>query len=130
VVSWSYYYSYIAEPLTRNEVDEFIHLETLEFLGTLSGPPDKVGLSATIKIACEKAHMDGQPTRYDRPVLGNLELKKKLMDVYVLLPPTHVTRLTAIASSDRIRRVRLATTKASKGKALVRSITVTTNEGE
>jgi hypothetical protein len=126
VVSWSYFYSYIADPLTRLEVDEFIHLETLEFQGKLTSPRDRVGLPAKLMIACEKVPVDEQLIRYDRPVLGNLDTKKKLLEAYVLLPSTHVTRLTAIASSDRITRVRLMATKTFRRRALVRSINVST----
>ena len=126
VSSWSYFYSYIADPLTRLEVDEFIHLETLEFQGKLTSPRGRVGLPAKFMIACEKVPMDGQTIRYDRPVLGNLDTKKKLLEAYVLLPATHVTRLTAIASSDQIKWVRLMATKTIRRKALVRSINLIT----
>jgi hypothetical protein len=126
VSSWSYFYSYIADPLTRLEVDEFIHLETLEFQGKLTSPRDRVGLPAKVMIACEKAPLDGEAVRYDRPVLGNLDAKKKLLEAYVLLPTTHVTRLTAIASSDRITGVRLMATKTIRRKALVRSVNIFT----
>jgi hypothetical protein len=126
VGSWSYFYSYIADPLTRLEVDEFIHLETLEFQGKLTSPRDRVGLPAKIMIACEKVQRDGEATRYDRPVLGNLDAKKKLLEAYVLLPATHVTRLTAVASSDRIKAVRLTATTTIRAKALIRSINVVT----
>jgi hypothetical protein len=124
VDSWSYYYSYIADPLTRLEVDEFIHLETLEICGTLTAPRNVVGLPAKIMIACEKIPRGDQPNPYDRPVLGNLEAKKKRLEGYLLLPAAHVTRLTVIASSDRIDGVRLRATKMYRGRALVRSINV------
>jgi hypothetical protein len=85
-----------------------------------------VGLPAKIRIACEKVPVDGEAIRYDRPVLGNLNAKKKLLEAYVLLPATHVTRLTAIASSDQVKGVRLTATKTIRGKALVRSVNVFT----
>jgi hypothetical protein len=124
VTSWNYLYSYIADPLTRFEVDEFIHLETLEFQGKLMSPRSKLGLSAKVRIACEKASMDGEPTRYDRPVLGNLNANKTILEAYVLLPATHVTRLTTVASSDRVKTVRVTATRMVDRKALVRSIHV------
>jgi hypothetical protein len=66
---------------------------------------------------------------YDRPVLGNLDARKKLLEVYVLLPTSHVTRLTAIASSDRIKGIRVMATKTIRRKALVRSIHIFTELG-
>jgi hypothetical protein len=80
VVSWSYFYSYIADPLTRIKVDEFIHLETLELHGHLTSPRDKVGLPAKIMIVARRLQMDGQSSRYDRPVLGNIETTRKLLE--------------------------------------------------
>jgi hypothetical protein len=122
VDGWDYLYSYIADPLTSFEVDEFIHLETLEFQGKLTNPRSKLSLSAKVRIACEKAPMDGEPTRYDRPVLGNVHAKKRILEAYVLLPATHVTRLTSIASSDRVKTLRITATRMVDRKALVRSI--------
>lgn len=126
VSSWGYFYSYIADPLTRLEVDEFIHLETLEFQGKLTSPRDKLGRPAKIMIACEKVQREGDPVRYDRPVLGNLNAKKELLEVYVLLPATHVTRLTAVASSGQVKTVHLMATRLFSRKALIRSINVLT----
>jgi hypothetical protein len=126
VTGWSYFYSYIAEPLTRLEVGEFIHLETLELEGTLTSPKSRLGLSAKILVACEKAPRDGETSRYDRPVLGNLAIREKVLEGYVLLPAGHVTRLTAVASSNRLEGVRLMATSLYRRKALVRSINVFT----
>lgn len=126
VTGWSYFYSYIAEPLTRLEVGEFIHLETLEFEGTLISPNSRAGLEAKVLVACEKEPRDGEMSRYDRPVLGNLAISNKALVGYLLLPPSHVTRLTAVASSSRIEGIHLMATNMYRRKALVRSINVFT----
>jgi hypothetical protein len=126
VRTWAYYYSYIAEPRTRHEVDEFIHLETLELHGALTGLHDRKALSVKIMIACEKVRVDGDPSRYDRPVLGNLDMKSKSLEAYLLLPAAHVTRLVTVAASDRIEYVRLSATRMFRGRALVRSVNVVT----
>jgi len=39
VQRWDYHYSYIADPSTGDEVDEFIHLESLDFPGALIETP-------------------------------------------------------------------------------------------
>ena len=126
VESWGYYYSYIAEPLTDVIVNEFVHLETLELRGKVD-VPHKAGSAATIRIACEKSPADGEQIRYDRPVLGNLVAKAKLLDAYVLLPAEHVTRLTSVVASGKIKVVRLMATNSVGGKALIRNITVSTD---
>jgi hypothetical protein len=51
VCGWGYYYNYIAKPRTRDEVEEFIQLETLELYRTLVNRKE---LSAKVLIACEK----------------------------------------------------------------------------
>jgi hypothetical protein len=130
VEGWSYFYSYIAEPLTALEVSEFIHLETLELHGRLIQLTQRAQTSVTIRIACEKSPVGGEQTRYSRPVLGNLDAKKRLLEAYVLLPAAHVTRLTAIMASDRIKFVRLMTTNLVGRRALVRSIDVLTEPGQ
>jgi hypothetical protein len=115
VTSWDYFYSYIADPLTRDEVD------ALEFRGRLVDPRNR-GHPAKVLIACEKDQRDGEPVRYNRPVLGNLVVKKRFSEAYVLLPSSHVIRLIAVASSGRIRTVRFTATKLFRNKALIRSI--------
>ncbi|MGY3354904.1 hypothetical protein ACVWZK_001567 [Bradyrhizobium sp. GM0.4] len=128
VSSWSYSYDYIAAPLSRSEVDEFIHLETLELQGDLTKSPRLAGRRAKIMIAPEKAGpRNGETSQYDRPVLGNLHTKKKLVEGYLLLPVSHVTRLTIIAASVGVTHVRVMATRAYQGKALVRSVYVTTD---
>lgn len=124
VDGWSYYYSYIAEPRTRTEVDEFIHLETLDLHGKLMSPHRQSGRELTIMIACEKAPVAGQATAYDRPVLGNLDGSKKILVGYLLLPADHVTRMVSVVASERPIEVRLAATKMYRRKAFVRSVTV------
>jgi hypothetical protein len=126
VENWSYFYSYIAEPLTHLEVNEFVHLETLELHGRVTRPK-KAEVSAIIRIACEKASRDGEQIRYDRPVLGNIYVKTELLEAYVLLPPAHVTRLTSIIASDRTKVVRMTATNLVARKALIRSINISTD---
>ena len=48
------------------------------------------------------------------------------LEAYVLLPATHVTRLTAVASSGQVKTVRLMATRPFRRKALIRSINVLT----
>lgn len=126
VDGWSYLYSYIAEPRSPTEVDEFVHLETVEFQGSVVDRKKRIAAPARIKIACEKVTADGEPSRYDRPVLGNLVAKKKLVEAYVILPVAHVNRLTSVAASGRITRISIMATEPIGRKALVRSIGVST----
>lgn len=130
VNDWSYFYSYIAEPRTRTEVNEFIHLETLDLHGTLVSPNHRCGRNLTIMIACEKAPADGQSTPYDRPVLGNIDTSKKALVAYLLLPATHVTRIVSVIASNRPFEARLMTTTIYRAKALVRSFNVLTRKSE
>lgn len=130
VNNWNYFYTYIAEPRTRTEVDEFIHLETLELHGTLLARNRQSGRSLTIMVACEKAPADGQPVTYDRPVLGNLDTSKKAFVAYLLLPATHVTRIVSVVASNRRFETRLMTTKIYRNKALVRSFNVFTSQSD
>ena len=92
----------------------------------LARPKVKAEMRATIRIACEKPSREGEEIRYDRPVLGNLDARKRLLEAYLLLPAAHVTRLTSIAASDRIKVVRLMATKLIGRKALVRSVNLFT----
>lgn len=121
VKSWNYVYSYIAEPKSRLEVSEFIHLETLEFQGVLSKPRSRIGAPAHIRVACEKPIKEGELRRYDRPVVGNVTVHKGLVEAYILLPPSHVSRLVSAASSGRINCASLAATRMFRRKALIRS---------
>lgn len=130
VDDWNYFYSYIAEPKTRTEVDEFIHLETLELHGTLASHRRQSGRSLTIMVACEKTRADGKPVTYDRPVLGNLDTSKKAFVAYLLLPATHVTRLVSVVASNRHFETRLTTTRIYRNKALVRSFDVFTRQSD
>jgi hypothetical protein len=123
VRAWGYYYNYIAEPQTRDAVEEFIHLETLELHGALVSRKE---VSAKVMIACEKVRAEGDTSRYDRPVLGNLDMKGNSLEAYLLLPSAHVTRLVTVAASDRITSVQLTATRMFRGRALIRSINVVT----
>ena len=127
VDSWDYLYTYMAEPLTLDEVNEFIHLETLEFDGKLLSPRARAKTAAKIRVACEKDLREGESSRYVKPVVGNLLARKKIVEVYVTLPSTHVTRLISIAASGRIGVIHLTATKLIGRKGLVRSFDVSTN---
>lgn len=127
---WSYYYSCIAEPRTRTEVNEFIHLETLELHGKLTSPNHRSGSNLTIMIACEKAPTEGQQVAYDRPVLGNLDTSKKTLVAYLLLPAPHVTRIVSVVASNRPFETRFTATKIHRNKALIRSVGVSTRRSK
>ncbi|MCK1505141.1 hypothetical protein [Bradyrhizobium sp. 18] len=128
VNDWDYFYSYIAEPRTRTEVDEFVHLETLELHGKLISPNHQTGRKLTIMLACEKAPAEGQLVTYDRRVLGNLDTSKRAMVAYLLLPAPHVNRIVSVVASNKPLEALLMTTKIYRNKALVRSVNVFTRQ--
>jgi hypothetical protein len=101
---WDYHYSYIADPSTGDEVDEF--MESLEFQGRLSKPRGRAGTLLKLMIACEKSRRNTEPI-VERPVIGHLDVKSKFVDAFVRLPASHVGRLATIASAKRIKFISL-----------------------
>ena len=125
VQRWDYHYSYIADPSTGDEVDEFIHLESLDFQGRLSKPRGQAGTLLKLMIACEKPSRNTGPI-VERPVTGHLDVKSKFVDAFVRLPASHVGRLATIAFAKRIKFISLFASRCVGQRALIRSVYIST----
>lgn len=123
--AWNYFYSYIADPIDTEEVDEFIHLETMDLEGRLLEPRAYKSRAARLMVSCEKPTPPGDPI-VQRPVIGYMTVRARHVDAHVRVPPSHLARLATIVSTGRVALIRLMVPRQIKGRVMVRSFTATT----
>ena len=126
---WEHSYSYIADPLSLTEVDEFIHLETLDLFGKMTLPLIYAGSAICLMIASERPGPGDQPVSF-RPVIGNVTIRGRVFDAYVQLPASHTARLTTVACTGRLKAAGFSAESFIRKRAVIRSMRVSTKAEE